>query len=256
MVRRYPFPIEASGFLSVSPSSWRDFAWMIARPVMRIMRAIANLNGTWRLRRLGYLNFTAKRPQGALAPQGGDLWYLYRLVRERKPQLVFELGSGCSTVILAQALYDNTREDGDKAGKIISLDGQADWASVTQETLPEHLVAQCEIRHVPAVKEDRGADLGFHYEHHPDGSPDFLYIDGPSLQPGRKICFDALHLEARFRQKFLMVVDGRHDTVRYLRKHLSKTYRVTRNRWLHNTQFELLPGSTDSMNREPEQFLT
>ena len=83
---------------------------------------------------------------------------------------------------------------------------------------------------MPAVKEDRGSDLGFHYKHLPDGMPDFLYVDGPALQPGRKICFDALHLEARFRPDFLMVVDGRYDTVRYLREHLTKTYRVTRNR--------------------------
>ena len=240
MVRRYPIPNEVSKFLNVSSSSRRDFAWMIARPVMRLMRAIANLNGTWRLRRLGYLDFTTNRPPGALAPQGGDLWFLYRLVRERKPQLVFELGSGCSTVILAQALYDNTRKDGERAGRIISLDANADWASVTWGSLPKHLVAQCEIRHVPAVKEDRGSDLGFHYKHLPDGMPDFLYVDGPALQPGRKICFDALHLEARFRADFLMVVDGRYDTVRYLREHLTKTYRVTRNRWLHNTQFDLL----------------
>ena len=109
MVRRYPVPNELSKFLTDSSSSRRDFAWMIIRPVTRLMRAIANLNGTWRLRRLGYLEFTTARPPGALAPQGGDLWFLYRLVRERKPQLVFELGSGCSTVILGQALYDNTR---------------------------------------------------------------------------------------------------------------------------------------------------
>jgi len=240
MVRRYPVPNEMSRFLSFSSFTWRDFAWMIARPVMRLMRAMANLNGTWRLRQLGYLDFIANRPPGALAPHGGDLWFLYRLVRDRKPQLIFELGSGCSTVILAQALYDNTHKDGERAGRIISLDGKADWASVTQGTLPEHLAAQCEIRYVPAVEEDRGSDLGFHYEHLPDGTPDFLYVDGPALQPGRKICFDALYLEARFRPNFFMVVDGRYNTVRYLREHLTKTYRVTRNYWLHNTQFDLL----------------
>ena len=37
-----------------------------------------------------------------------------------------------------------------------------------------------------------------------------------------------------------MVVDGRHNTVRYLRKHLSGNYLVRRNLVLHNTRFDLL----------------
>lgn len=123
---------------------------------------------------------------------------------------------------------------------MVSLDGMAEWAEVTRATVPAHLAPYCDIRHVPAVEEDRGMDLGFRYSEWPDGNPDFLYVDGPALQPGRKICFDALHLEDRFRPGFTMVVDGRHDTVRYLRKHLGGSYRVRRNRWLHNTRFDLI----------------
>ncbi|MBT4487240.1 MAG: hypothetical protein HOK30_02760 [Rhodospirillaceae bacterium] len=227
--------------MSSSPSLWRHLAWMFARPLLRGARNVANLHGSWRLGRLGYLDFAANRPAGALAPQGGDLWFLYSLVRARKPRLIIELGSGCSTVIFAQALYDNAREDPAHAGRIISLDGMAQWAEVTQASIPGHLAPFCDIRHVEAVAEDQGNDLGFRYEALPDGEPDFLYVDGPALQPGRKICFDALHLQDRFPPGFTMVVDGRHDTVRYLRKHLAGTYRVTPNRWLHNTRFDLLP---------------
>ncbi len=214
---------------------------MIARPLLRLARNLANVHGSWRLRRLGYLDFVAARPAGALAPQGGDLWFLYCLVRAQKPRLVMELGSGCSTVILAHALHDNAREDPNRSGRIISLDGVADWADVTRASLPEHLTAICEIRHAEAVEEDRGDEHGFHYAELPDGNPDFLYVDGPALRPGRKICFDALHLQDRFPPGFTMVVDGRHDTVRYLARHLSGRYRISSNHWLHNTRFDLLP---------------
>ena len=219
----------------------RNLAWLIARPLLRLARNLANLHGSWRLRRLGYLGFVAARPAGALAPQGGDLWFLYRLVRAQKPRLVMELGSGCSTVILAQALYDNAQKDPNRNGRIISLDGMADWAEVTRASLPEHLAGICEIRHAEAVEEDRGDDRGFRYAELPDGNPDLLYVDGPALRPDRKICFDALHLQDRFPPGFAMVVDGRHDTVRYFRRHLAGRYRISRNHWLHNTRFDLLP---------------
>ena len=219
----------------------RNLAWLIARPLLRLARNLANLHGSWRLRRLGYLGFVAARLAGALAPQGGDLWFLYRLVRAQKPRLVMELGSGCSTVILAQALYDNAQKDPNRNGRIISLDGMADWAEVTRASLPEHLAGICEIRHAEAVEEDRGDDRGFRYAELPDGNPDLLYVDGPALRPDRKICFDALHLQDRFPPGFAMVVDGRHDTVRYFRRHLAGRYRISRNHWLHNTRFDLLP---------------
>ncbi len=217
---------------------------MVARPLLGLARTMANIHGGWRLRRLGYLDFVEARPAGALAPQGGDLWFLYRLIRQLKPRLVIELGSGCSTVIFAQALHDNAQDDPEKTGRIISVDGLAEWADVTRESLPAHLAPYCGVRYVPALEEDRGQhpnlDLGYRYEELPEGRPDFLYVDGPALQPKRKICFDAMYLQDRFEPGFTMVVDGRHDTVRYLRKHLSGNYRVTRNLVLHNTRFDLL----------------
>ena len=204
---------------------------MIARPLLGLARTMANAYGERRLRRLGYLDFVDARPAGALAPQGGDLWFLYCLIRQLKPRLIMELGSGCSTVIFAQALHDNAKDDPNNAGRIISFDGMAEWADVTRASVPAHLAPYCEIRYVPAVEEDRGQDLGYRYEELPEG---------PALQPKRKICFDAMYLQDRFRPGFTMVVDGRHDTVRYLRKHLSGNYRVRRNLILHNTRFDLL----------------
>ncbi|MDP6832730.1 MAG: class I SAM-dependent methyltransferase [Alphaproteobacteria bacterium] len=218
-------------------------AWIVAGPLLGLARRLANAHGAWRLRRLGYLDFASSRPSGALAPQGGDLWFLYNLVRQRKPRLIMELGSGCSTVIFAQALHDNAKdagEDPDNAGRIISFDGMAEWAEVTRASVPAHLAPFCEIQYVSAVEEDRGSDLGFRYQRLPEGVPDFLYVDGPALLPERKICFDAMYLQERFQPGFTMVVDGRHDTVRFLRRHLSEKYRVSRNLVLHNTRFDLL----------------
>jgi len=67
------------------------------------------------LERRGYLEFIAHRPAHAYAPDFSDLWFLYKIVRRRKPTWILEFGSGCSTVILAQALWDNERESVEKS---------------------------------------------------------------------------------------------------------------------------------------------
>lgn len=69
----------------------------------------------------GYLDFLAKRPPDAIPPEPADLWYLYRLVRRTKPRMILEFGSGCSTVLLAQALFDNTKESERQRGFLYSL---------------------------------------------------------------------------------------------------------------------------------------
>ena len=47
------------------------------------------------------------RPSHAIDPNYAVLYLLYRMVRKKKPRIVLEFGSGCSTVILAEALKDN-----------------------------------------------------------------------------------------------------------------------------------------------------
>ena len=61
----------------------------------------------FRLRRLRYL-FSA-RPEHAFSPKWHKLWNLYWRIKKEKPNIVVEFGSGCSTIIIAQALYENGR---------------------------------------------------------------------------------------------------------------------------------------------------
>lgn len=81
------------------------------------------------------INYAAEDSIGGYHPDDtqrkwdiGSIWgvegqFIYALIRATKPKLVVELGSwmGCSANHIAQALYENEKETGDKA-KLICVD--------------------------------------------------------------------------------------------------------------------------------------
>ncbi len=109
-------------------------AFELYRPMSRIKRklsiayrkaglALLNSQGRRALDRLGYLSLFNARPADAKPPVWSDLWAIYRQVRERRPKVLLEFGSGCSTIIYAQALADNAAEGA--PGFLHSLDADA-----------------------------------------------------------------------------------------------------------------------------------
>lgn len=180
----------------------------------------------------GYLHFLRHRPSDAIPPDFADLWSLYQTVRHRKPEYILEFGSGCSTVILAQALYDN------QSGYLYSIDSDHHWAEVTSNSMPTHLKRFCEVSHSPVVGIGNTDNLMLRHSRLPDVIPNFLYLDGPPLMEG-VVSVDPLDMEERLPEHFYMVVDGRLENSRFLRRHLKRKY-IYRYTWpFGNSIFEL-----------------
>jgi hypothetical protein len=178
----------------------------------------------YQLNRYGCLNLLASRPPNAYPPDCTDLWFLYRQVRQRKPRCVLEFGSGCSTVILAQALWENRRDNPKDGGFLYSVDADAYWADVTVKTMPGHLRDVCDVRHSELVEVEYAGTPGYRHAEVPDVAPDFLYLDGPDFTPGRQVAVDVVDLEPRFPAHFFMVVDGRWTNCKFLNRHLKEKY--------------------------------
>jgi predicted O-methyltransferase YrrM len=191
------------------------------------------------LKRRGYLDFFATRPSDAIPPDHADLWYLYQLVRKKKPQVIFEFGSGCSTVLLAQALADNARDSAAQRGFLYSLDVDEKWAQVTRDTIPEGLASFYEIRHAPVAIVHHKGIPAFRHHNVPQVPVDMIYLDSPPLTPDVRVAIDPLELESLFRPGFVMCVDGRKENVRYLRSYLQRSYRIHTSRVRGNTTFSL-----------------
>ena len=193
------------------------------------------------LQRWGHLDFLTSRPTHAYPPDFSDLWFLYKSVRGRKPTCILEFGSGCSTVILAQALWENERESlGKLRGQVYSVDADSCWADATVQYLPDHLRAICRISHSPLLEVECFGTPTFKHAKVPEVTPDFLYLDGPLLTPERRVAVDVLDMEDRFRPGFFLVVDGRKENTAFLLQHLKRRYAYKYRRQFRNSVFELI----------------
>lgn len=231
--------------------SLRSAAWQ--SPPVKAVRYLANVlikapYRNWnqgasraRMEKLGLLKLLNLRPDNAWGADFPDNLYLYNLVRQTKPKAVLEFGSGCSTAVISQALYENARDNPSETGMMYSVESEKQWADVTAESLPAHLRPFCKVIHGPMEQTKHAGNDILNYTNVPVTDIDILYLDGPWFQGDIQVAGNPLYLEDRFKPGFMMIVDGREINVAYLRKHLKRRYEFKK-RWLYNNSvFKLLP---------------
>jgi hypothetical protein len=150
--------------------------------IKSLARSTVRAWGKMKLHRCGALDllaaFISKRAEGSFRPDYADLWYLYRMIRKRKPRTVLEFGSGCSTVILAKALHDNG-SNSCYSGLLYSVDADARWADSTESSFPNCLRSVCEISYSPLLETEYEGIPAWRHATIPDVVPSFIYLDGP-----------------------------------------------------------------------------
>ena len=103
--------------------------------------------------------------------------HLCALVLERKPELVFEIGSGISTLTMAYCL----RRVG--TGRIVSLENEPRYAAATREMLAQHGLSELvTIVDAPITESVIGGERWSWYDlaRLPTTRPiDLLFVDGP-----------------------------------------------------------------------------
>jgi hypothetical protein len=206
---------------------------------------IQSLVKTWgrtKLDRCGALAalavFNSGRPFNAFAPDYADLWFLYRMVRKRKPRIILEFGAGCSTVVLAKALYDNQKTTGCN-GRLYSVDADLFWAKSTATSLPNFLQTFCEISYSPLLECYHEGRAVFRHARIPDVVPNFVYLDGPSLTSERQVAVDLLDMEHQFPADFYLVIDDRKQNTTFLRQHFKRRYNFKPRKFFANPVFTL-----------------
>ena len=155
-------------------------------------------------------------------PKYSELVNLYRILRARRPKVVWEFGSGCSTAIIAQALTDNG------GATFYSLEADARWIEHTRRFIPDWV----QLRHAPVSPTDFAGTQVWRHANLPGEMPDLIYLDGPSLTPERRAAVDVLLLEAQLPERFLLIVDNRTAQSLLLRKHLRRRYDYSEERGL------------------------
>jgi len=108
--------------------------------------------------------------------------YLFRQVRRHRPKLIFELGSGSSTVLLAASARANN------TGRVISIEHDHDHRLRTEQFLKQtDLSGWVELVEAPLIEQQFGALKMQWYDLLPylrglSEKIDFLFVDGP---PGK-----------------------------------------------------------------------
>jgi hypothetical protein len=117
---------------------------------------------------------------------------LYALVREHRPQVVVECGSGSSSLVIARALQLNG------GGRLVSLEHLAEHAETTTELLREAGLADvATVVHAPLVEHRIGDETFDWYDLGAAGSLDavgLVAVDGPPRKVGPLARYPALPL--------------------------------------------------------------
>ncbi|MDZ7696607.1 MAG: hypothetical protein U5R49_06710 [Deltaproteobacteria bacterium] len=194
-----------------------------------------------------------------------DLARLYKLVRERKPFQILEFGSGFSTVAMACALKKNWEEYLDiltdkqvdtQFGRpnMVSIESSGKWQENTRLKIDKAGLSDFSeiVFSRVSVAEYQGQVCHF-YNELPNVVPDFVYLDGPdpstvegsingiSFQnPKRTVMSgDILKYESTLLPGFFMIVDGRINNARFLKRMLKRYYNIQHHLEADVTFFEL-----------------
>lgn len=156
---------------------------------------------------------------------------IYQLVLRRRPSVVVEFGSGCSTLAFAHAL-SVLESCGLGSGHLYSVETKAEFRRVTESYLPPSLERfVCVVDSDIAFGDVGGATVMWHTTV-PDVTPNLVCLDGPDCQDFSstiKTQADGVLLESTAAGDFAILIDGRIDTFQITRDRLQRRYSVTVN---------------------------
>jgi len=144
-----------------------------------------------------------------------DYWFLYRYIRQHKPQEILECGTGASTLVMAHALMENT-QNGHSAGRITSMEDSKVWYEQAKKLIPDELISYIDLIWSPKVEYCHSIFRGVGYQDIPERNYQFAFIDGPeTTAPSDKIGtfdFDLINVVKKSDRPVFAVVDKRVTT--------------------------------------------
>lgn len=132
-------------------------------------------------------------PFGGWAIGGECAHVLVELILESKPHVVFEAGSGLSTLLIAHALEEVGGE-----GRVISLEHDSSWYQKSVEMIAEHGLSHRSEIHLASLVETEIGEENFRWYDLTDvvlpEQIDFVFVDGPPEATGNLARYPVLPL--------------------------------------------------------------
>ena len=210
-------------------------------------------------------------------PEIVDLARIYNFVKQEKPFTILEFGVGYSTIVMAQALYENYMSfDKNKQKKIRNskmfqiycVDSSKKWITNTSKKVPNHLKKIIKFNHSKVKTILYNGEVCHVYSKIPNINPEFIYLDGPHpLDPVGKInnisfsckertpiSADICFLESTLLPGTNILVDGRTNNVRFLERNLKRKYQIKWDRHGDVTFLKLIEKRLGNLNKLGFEF--
>ena len=212
-------------------------------------------------------------------PEIIDLARIYNFIKKEKPFTILEFGVGYSTIVMAQALYENyCTFDKDKKKKIrnskmfqiYSVDTSKKWITNTSKKIPNHLRKFIKLNHSKVKTILYNGEVCHVYSRIPDINPEFIYLDGPhpldpvgninnisfNCKERTPISADICFLESTLLPGTSILVDGRTNNVRFLERNLKRKYQIKWDRHGDVTFFKLTEKRLGNLNKLGFEFFS
>lgn len=197
-------------------------------------------------------------------PDIDDLVHIHRLIRERHSFTVLEFGVGYSTLIIADALQKNEADwqalDKKPAIRnrfpfqVFSVDASDTWIATARARIPKILEPRIHLHHSTVHIGTFQERMCHFYDQLPDVVADFIYLDGPapkdvqgsingmSFQCDERSVMsgDLLLIEPILLPGSLILVDGRTNNARFLKRNFQRNWNMVHDAKGDNTIFELV----------------
>lgn len=132
-----------------------------------------------------------------------DYWLLYSHIRKTRPREVLELGPGITTLVIAQALFENG------AGRVTAMEDQQKYHDALEAIVPERLRPFIDLRLSPSHQVHYGPFRGRAYRSIPERDYELVWIDGPNYDRQSEFDADILHIVAGREEPITAFVDSR-----------------------------------------------
>lgn len=202
------------------------------------------------------LESRTSRANSRIPPDYCDLARLHKVIVSRNVTTILELGTGFSTLVMADALSKNlTRMSACRVFKSLDLknsnsfelhvlDTEQEWLDLVLSEIPKSTRSIVKPS-ISGVKEGLYSDKECHfYSKFPNVVPDFIYVDGPdpsSVKPddevsnsydiskwsnkGRVVlAADLARAEYSFIPGTLILFDGRASNARFIHRYFTRTW--------------------------------
>ncbi len=209
-----------------------------------------------------------------LPPELGDLSRLHWLVRTRKVTTILEFGLGKSTIIFNDAILKNKISFNDYIIKNLrrsnpfechSVDNYEKWIDEIRKKNKLDSVIYHKSKVVMSTFSDR---VCTYYDPLPNISPDFIYLDGPSIyapegdirglstrhKDSLPMAADILSIEHFLLPGTLIVIDGRTANARFLKSNLQRCWTYCHDESFDQHYFELTEMPLGIYNRRQIEY--